>query len=163
MKRILAPLATPTRAARAALLVVALVLGVISSRVYDWATPDGAPRIDGDGCVLGEPLEGVYVAPRLRVLARCVTASGLVHGVSQAEDGDVTFDVALDAGQEHLLNAANYMFKSGRLHIEVIPLDRDRISLPRNGERVRVTGVWVADNAHGGHNEIHPATLIEID
>ena len=143
-------------------LVVALVLGAAGSRVYDWAAPSDVPRVDEAGCVVGDPMRGVYISPRLVVRGRCVTAAGTVHDLAFAEDGDVTFDLSLDPGQSYLVNEVNVRTKHGRLHLEIIPLDRERLSLPREGEHIVATGVWVEDNAHGGHLELHPVTAVAI-
>ena len=150
------------RVLRAAALVVALVLGALGSRVYNWAAPADVPRVGEDGCVVGDPMRGVYIAPRLNIRGRCVTATGTVHDLAFAEDGDVTFDLSLDPGQGYLVNEVNVRTKHGRLHLEIIPLDRGRLSLPREGEHIVATGVWVEDLAHGGHLELHPVTAIAI-
>ncbi len=150
------------RMVRGLVVTLAVGLGVLGARLYDVATPDGVDRVDEVGCIVGDPLKGIALSPRLEVLQHCVTATGTVWNIQRAEDGDFTFDLELDAGFEWLINEVNERERRGRLHIEIIPLDQDRVISPRVGERISVTGVWVKDRAHGGHLEIHPVGAIEI-
>jgi hypothetical protein len=114
-----------------------------------------------DGCAEGDVLGGVYAPARLRVLDPCVTATGtVIHVYEQARDGDLVFDLELDASYDYMLNEGNRQNTHGGLHIEIIPADQDRLTLPEVGQRLRVTGPWVLDQPHG-HNEIHPVWHIE--
>jgi hypothetical protein len=115
---------------------------------------------DANGCLVGEDvLDGVYASSRLHVYAPCVTVTGIVHTIEHALDGDITFDLEIPSYRYYLLNAVNYSDHNGRLHIEIIPGDQQRVATPNEGDRVTVTGPWVNDTVHG-HNEIHPAWLI---
>ena len=147
---------------RAGLLLHATGLSVLGYRLYDAATDDSERALDQYGCPTGDPLQGVYAELRLTVLRRCVTATGVVRDVHRAEDGDAVWNLELDAGQEWLVNEVNDAKFGGRLHVEVVPMDQNRVPIPRDGERATVTGVWVLDHSHGGHLEIHPAVAITI-
>jgi hypothetical protein len=115
---------------------------------------------DANGCLVGgNVLDGVYASSRLHVYDPCVTVTGIVHTIEHALDGDVTFDLEIPPDKYYLLNAVNYSDHNGRLHIEIVPGDQQRVATPNEGDRVTVTGPWVNDTIHG-HNEIHPAWLI---
>jgi hypothetical protein len=115
---------------------------------------------DANGCLVGgNVLAGVYASSRLHVYDPCVTVTGIVHTIEHALDGDITFDLQIPSDKYYLLNAVNYSDHNGRLHIEIIPGDQQRVATPNEGDRVTVTGPWVNDTIHG-HNEIHPAWLI---
>jgi hypothetical protein len=93
------------------------------------------------------------------VKSRCRVAVGTVRRVKFEEyDGDVHIDLRLDPGQDKLLSDGNERV-GGNLIVEVIPQDRSRVALPREGARVQVVGPWVDDTQHGW-NEIHPAWWI---
>jgi hypothetical protein len=115
---------------------------------------------DANGCLVGgNVLDGVYASSRLFVYDPCVTVTGIVHTIEHALDGDITFDLEIPIYQHYLLNAVNFNDHNGRLHIEIIPGDQQRVATPNEGDRVTVTGPWVNDTIHG-HNEVHPAWLI---
>jgi hypothetical protein len=115
---------------------------------------------DANGCLVGDNvLDGVYASSRLYVYDPCVTVTGIVHTIEHALDGDITFDLEIPSDKYYLLNAVNYSDHNGRLHVEIIPGDQQRVATPNEGERVTVTGPWLNDTIHG-HNEIHPAWLI---
>jgi hypothetical protein len=115
---------------------------------------------DANGCLAGgNVLDGVYASSRLYVYDPCVTVTGIVHGIEHALDGDITFDLEIPPDKYYLLNAVNYSDHNGRLHVEIIPGDQQRVATPNEGDRVTVTGPWVNDTIHG-HNEIHPAWTI---
>lgn len=76
-------------------------------------------------------------------------------------DGDVTFHLKLDPGQERLITAFGGRLTSAdpefpeTLHCEVAPWTRDKFNLDviKVGARVRVAGRWGFDGVHTGHNE----------
>jgi hypothetical protein len=110
-------------------------------------------------CRSGDPLAGVYHPARLVVKSRCRVASGTVEVVRfEAYDGDVHVELRLDPGQDGLLSLGNERL-AGNLLLEIVPLDRARVPVPRAGERVSVVGPLVDDTAHGWR-EIHPAWAI---
>ena len=128
---------------------------------FGLSTPGPLEReLDGQGCLVGDLLEGVYAPGRLQVLDPCVTTSGVVHDLTDEIDGDITFNLKLPPEDEHLLHEGNYRHKNGMLHIEIIPGDQQRLPAPREGDQMRVTGAWVFDTVHGW-NEIHPVWSIE--
>ncbi|MGB2875848.1 MAG: hypothetical protein WBB76_10295 [Gaiellaceae bacterium] len=107
-------------------------------------------------CSRGSPLAGVYHPSRLKVKSPCRVAIGTVSKVKfEAYDGDVHVDLRLDPGYESLLSDGNARV-GGNLVVEIIPQDRARVAIPREGQRVEVVGPWVDDTKHGW-NEIHPA------
>jgi len=121
----------------------------------------GQRQLDADGCAAADPLLGVYAPARLKVLDPCVTVTGTVRDdITHASDGDITFGLEVSGDDRRLLNEGNIKNQGGTLHIEIVPLDQGRVPAPKPGDRVRVTGPWVTDTVHG-HNEIHPAFLIE--
>jgi hypothetical protein len=115
----------------------------------------------------------VYGAERLRVIAACTAVDGRVVSVRRESDGDL--HIALDPDQESVLNLVNAIHAHGDLVVEVIcehaPSDADagnacaaftsQVTIPRIGDRVRVTGAYVTDRDNGW-NELHPVTRIDI-
>ncbi|TAK57568.1 MAG: nuclear transport factor 2 family protein [Dehalococcoidia bacterium] len=128
--------------------------------------PPAEPRVfRAGGCVEGDPLGGVYLPSRLKVLDACVTVEGLVREVEEPAagegDGDLSFNVELTGDDLRLINDGNRKNMHGWLHMEIVPLDQPNVRTPQVGERVRVTGPWVLDTVHG-HNEIHPVWHLEV-
>jgi hypothetical protein len=110
-------------------------------------------------CRSGDPLAGVYHQSRLVVKSRCRVASGTVEVVRfEAYDGDVHVELRLDPGQHGLVSRGNARL-AGNLLVEIVPLDRLRVPVPRVGSRVSVVGPLVEDTTHGWR-EIHPAWAI---
>jgi len=123
--------------------------------------PIGPRALDTNGCATGDPMEGVYAPRRLQVLDPCLTVEGTVRDdINKAEDGDITFGLYLSEADQRLINDVNRTNYDGALHIEIVPEDQPRVPAPNPGDKIRVTGPWVTDLAHG-HNEIHPAYKIE--
>lgn len=161
------PVGPPPRRGLLAVVCIALMSGGVLA-VPAMAAP--AP-----GCRDGDPLENVRDPKRLRVLRRCVTATGKVHFAQQEKDGDIHISLALDRKHRYLLNDGNRRKHHGTLVVEIVPADQPGcrkgervrygrctgadVRTPRKGERVRVTGPWVLDRPHGW-NEIHPAWRI---
>ena len=128
--------------------------------------PPAKPRVfRPDGCVEGDPLDGVYLPSRLKLLDPCVTVEGVVREVEQPAagegDGDLSFNVEVSGADLRLINDGNRRNMHGWLHMEIVPLDQPRLSAPKAGERIRVTGPWVLDTVHG-HNEIHPVWSLTV-
>jgi len=123
--------------------------------------PIGPRVLAENGCAQGDPMEGVYAPRRLQVLDPCLTVEGTVRDdVQKAEDGDITFGLYLSEADQRLINDVNRANYDGSLHIEIVPEDQPLVLPPKPGDKIRVTGPWVTDTAHG-HNEIHPAFKIE--
>jgi hypothetical protein len=139
----------------------ALVIGVILvAAVAGWrltarrAGPPASPY-----CRSGDPLASVYHPSRLVVKSRCRVAVGTVEVVRFEDyDGDVHVELRLDPGQDGLVSRGNERI-GGNLLLEIVPLDRGRVPIPRVGERVSAVGPLVDDTAHGWR-EIHPAWAI---
>ena len=107
-------------------------------------------------CRGGNPLAGVYHPSRLNVRSRCRAVNGTVRKVVfEQYDGDVHIDLRPDPAFERLLGDGNDRV-GGNLIVELIPQDRARVAVPREGARIQVVGPWVEDTQHGW-NEIHPA------
>ena len=123
--------------------------------------PLGPRALDENGCATGDPMEGVYAPKRLQILDPCLTVEGTVRDdINKAEDGDITFGLYLSDEDQRLINDVNRANYDGALHIEIVPEDQALVLPPKPGDKVRITGPWVTDLAHG-HNEIHPAFKIE--
>jgi hypothetical protein len=123
-------------------------------------TPPGpVGALDAEGCRTGEVLAGVYRPARLQVLTPCLTVTGTVQEVRIEPDGDYHVQLALDPGQEALVNRRNQTIQHGYLVVEVIPADQRNLAPPLPHERVAITGAHVLDRDHGWL-EIHPAWSI---
>jgi hypothetical protein len=110
-------------------------------------------------CRPGDPLAGVYHPSRLVVKSRCRVATGTVEVVRFEDyDGDVHVELRLDPGQDGLVSSGNARLE-GNLLVEIVPLDRGRVPVPRVGSRVSAVGPLVDDTTHGWR-EIHPAWAI---
>jgi hypothetical protein len=128
----------------------------------------------------------VYHPDRLKIAqamaGSCITVAGVWMDASHGKwhdhcrhekDGDA--HCWLKPDEDKYINAENRKSQDGNLVVE--PVCRyfvsqpdakaackgfkQKIFLPKPGDRVRVTGVWVLDTAHG-HMEIHPVSKIEV-
>jgi hypothetical protein len=75
------------------------------------------------------------------------------------KDGDYKFGLDVEKKYKHLLNKGNDKKRvGGNLIVEIVPKDRKSsdVTLPENGDKVQVWGVWIKDKPNGW-NEIHPA------
>src|SRR5579862_45031 len=134
-------------------------------------------------CRSGDPLADVYHPDRLEVRRACVTVTGIVRSVRREDDGDVDFDLALDASYRSRLTPANAAEQHGWLVVEIVPADEPGCTPgrpprpatgsydygictgsdetpPPVGAHVSVTGPYVLDEDHGGWAEVHPAWAI---
>lgn len=117
----------------------------------------------------------VYNPARLRQVAKCITATGVVDESAVDDDGDQHFLLKLDAGQDGLLKKKNKTKKNGDLVVEIVCANRvilkkakaackgysNQIASPAIGAHVRVTGSYVIDT-HNGWAEIHPVSRIDL-
>ncbi|MBI5052348.1 MAG: hypothetical protein HZB17_06175 [Chloroflexi bacterium] len=94
---------------------------------------------------------------KLTLLSACEVITGLVVWTGfNPGDGDYTFDLKLDAGQERFLNDGNLRDRTeGGLHCEIEPRERPTLGDPQVGMRVVLVGAWVLDRGHAW-NELHP-------
>ena len=131
------------------------------------ATPTGqAPATCGD------PHAHVYSPDRLRLLAACVTVTGVIDVIRNEKDGDLHVLLRLDPGEEKYINAKNAQ-ELGDLVLEPVCVDRptqadavsactgysNPLSIPPVGSHISVTGPWVLDLDHGWL-EIHPVSSV---
>ena len=103
-------------------------------------------------------------------LGQTITVTGVITAVDinvtgPANDGDVCFNVQLDAGQEKWITGFGGVLtnedKSGNtlpsIHCEITPWTRARFDGKWQqlavGKRVRVTGAWGFDGVHTGKPE----------
>ncbi|MDP9229753.1 MAG: hypothetical protein M3O67_03650 [Bacteroidota bacterium] len=116
----------------------------------------------------------VYNPKRLKVIDRCKVVTGVIVERNAEDDGDEHMLLRLDKGLESLLTKRNFQKKDGNLVIEAICINHitrknakgtcngyvNNVQLPKVGDHVRVTGIYVIDS-HNGWSEIHPVTKIE--
>jgi hypothetical protein len=164
-----------------ALVLIALAIWGCAHRKNTTATrtaPSGVPEATPSPCAPNLALEWqhVYHPDRLVVIEQCKVVTGVIDGVRSEPDGDFHIRLALDPGQESLLNEKNMTVQHGDLVIEPIcehPVTQtDAIAScenfaggvprPRKGMHVRAAGSYVHD-VEGGHGwmEIHPAVRID--
>jgi hypothetical protein len=116
----------------------------------------------------------VYQPKRLVSVVPCTAVEGRVVSVQREDDGDV--HIELNPDDRSVLNILNRVHTHGHLVVEVIcqgntPSGGDaaaacagftpQVAIPKEGDRVRVTGAYVTDRENGW-NEIHPVTRIEV-
>ena len=120
----------------------------------------------------GDLWRHVYQPGRLSVIEPCTAVDGRVVSLSRGSDGDL--HIGLDPDRKSVLNLMNATHGRGRLVVEVIcehtPARPDaatacagltsRVTIPKRGDRIRVTGAYVTDSENGW-NELHPVTRIE--
>src|SRR5205085_8911623 len=113
----------------------------------------------------------VYEKDRLRIIQECVAVEGSVVSLHRNSDGDV--HIGLDPENKSVLNLVNVMHAHRKLVVEIIcdhpPSESDALAacgdfhsqttIPKVGDRVRVTGAYVTDRDNGW-NEVHPVTRI---
>lgn len=96
--------------------------------------------------------EATHSPERLRIIDTCESVEGVVVGAPRiVGDGDYIFDLKPD---KWMLGIGNIILRKGGLHVEVVPEDHFKVLDPIGGgvcpgDRVRVTGVYVADTDHG--------------
>ena len=134
---------------RLAASLAALVI-MVGFALYSWATPDG-----GDSLCPDDPLRGVWGPARLVVLEECVTVAGVARNIHRATDGDITFDLTVDA------DYVRFLGENEVLHSEIIPVNQGEVRAPQEGEHVCLVGTWVIDRGHGEKTEIHPVFSLE--
>ena len=116
----------------------------------------------------------VYEKDRLALVEPCTAIEGQVVSIRQeAADGDAEVQIVPD--RRSAMNLLNLIHNKGRLIVEIVcdhpPRKpeaqpacanfRSHVSMPRPGDRVRVTGAYVTDR-DWGWREIHPVTRMEI-
>ena len=113
-------------------------------------------KLTPEGCAEGDPLEGVYLPERFKILDPCVSVTGRVRDdINEADDGDLTFGLYLPEDKMWMVDDVNHAHYDGALRIEVVPMDQPRVKTPKSGQIVKVVGPHVIDLPHG-HNENTP-------
>jgi hypothetical protein len=107
-------------------------------------------------------LAGVYHPDRLRVIDPCRHVTGTVISISGEEDGDLHFDIRLDAPYQGMLMGNNSSEQHGALVAELMPRDHGHLPAPSFGDRVSVTGAYVDDTEHEWA-ELHPVWALSIN
>lgn len=117
----------------------------------------------------------VYNEEWLRLKQDCLSVNGTIYTVKRENDGNVNVRIALDPGQESLVNEKNKSDQFGCLLVVPICVGsvtfpdamdacegfENKITVPKNGTHVRVTGTYVLNYQHGWY-EIHPVSSIEV-
>jgi hypothetical protein len=126
----------------------------------------------------------IYHPARLHVLAASAVATGVTvdatkgkhkNGCRSEADGDLHCWIALDPGQEGLLNQKNYELEDGNLvfepicqhkvtQVDAVAACKDfhqNFTLPPVGSHVRIKGAHILDTQHGWE-EFHPVWSLEV-
>ena len=155
-----------------ALLTLAILVLLIAA-VLKVRPGKAPPAIAAENCD-ASLWQHVYERDRLRVIVPCTAVEGVVASVGSASDGDR--HMSLKPQDKSLLNYKNLIHTDDELIVEIVcgaptsaPIPSaacagysSPIASPKPGDRVRVTGAYVADEDHGGWREIHPVSRIEI-
>jgi hypothetical protein len=129
--------------------------------------------------------------PILKILDPCVTITGTVIGKGASriphvgDDSDLTINLLPDPEFKSLASPPNTRF-TGAIHLEAIcqgvfdtttglvdnvprihvgdckGFNGPHFAIPKVGDRLKVTGVYVQDIDEGGHTELHPVYKIQI-
>jgi hypothetical protein len=100
---------------------------------------------------------------------------GTVLAVIHEQDGDYHLWVKPDARYGALLNSSNVYHGTPALVLEIVPecintppdsttaseCPPSKITPPKVGDHVEVSGPWVLDTVHGW-NELHPVTALRV-
>lgn len=152
-----------------AAFVVLIALFLVARLRYEGRAP---VKLQAENCDR-ELWKHIGEKEKLHVVEECTAVEGRVAAWSRAVDGDLYIE--LDPEQKSVLNLFNVMNGRGNLAVEVIcehaPSNtadqaacgtfHSQITIPKVGDRVRVTGAYVTDR-HYGWREVHPVTSIEI-
>ena len=153
-------------------ILAALIALVLAARIRYSGKP--ATVLPAESCN-PDLWNHVYDRERLHVIQPCTAVVGRVIFIHYNADGDA--HIALDPDNKSVLNLVNAMHGHRTLIVEAVcdhpPASvntdalavckdfRSAITIPKEGDRVRVTGAYVTDRDNGW-NEIHPATRIEV-
>ena len=163
---------------RLILILVILIVILFTKANFKNSTP-AYTRLSSppDICTTTDTLNHLYHPFRFSVYNHCVSVWGTAVGSESDEnDGDFKFKLKVDAPYSGVLNIGNRILTGGNLIVEVVcavPAHhtyekeacknyKNKVYLPKIGERVKVVGQHVLDIPHGW-NEIHPAYLITHD
>ncbi len=117
----------------------------------------------------GNPREHIYNKSRLKVLSDSITLCGIITSIHPEIDGD--YHLHLRIKETNLLAKRNFIDEDGCLVLEIIcgkgsvfticNKYENKIPLPKVGDYVQVSGVYVFDKVHR-INEIHPVLEMNI-
>lgn len=152
-----------------AVLVITTFLAVLARVRYPGKATVKLPAETCDSSLW----EHVYERKRLQVIEPCTAVEGRVVALHGSSDGDL--HLSLDPDNSSILNFMNRVHGHGQLVVEVVCLYpptygnakdacanyHPQITIPKPGDRVRVTGAYVTDSENGW-NEIHPVTRIDM-
>lgn len=143
------------------LMVLPIALIVMSNSLAHPASQRARPAASPPSpyCRSGDPRAGVYNSSRIRVLANCQLASGVVRSATLQDNRYQRIDVSLDAQYSNLLDAGNVNNLNGLLALELIPPDQATISVPIVGQHITFVGPWVYDTENHW-NAIYPVWSI---
>jgi hypothetical protein len=119
---------------------------------------------------------------RLQVISQSATITGTVmsirNGPHYAPDGDMVFALKPDPQYANMVNASNKTNYGGGIWCEAVcqkankapetkhegdcKCSPTKFTLPKVGQRLRVTGSHVKDVGEEGHMEIHPVSGIQV-
>lgn len=160
------------RQAQKILLIVIAVL-VVLALIFRMLSRGRKPLRLAEGACDTALWDHVYHPQRLRVIEACKVVEGTIVSLRKEADGD--FHIRMDVDGKSLLNERNLAGQHGDLVLEPVCANEvtqadaveacraftSSVTIPRVGDRVRVTGAYVTDLEHGW-NEIHPVTQMEI-
>ena len=160
------------RRAQKILLLVIVVIVILALALRLVRRGRGPVRLAAESCD-ATLWNHVYQPERLKVIEACVVVEGRVVSLRREGDGDI--HIRLDVEERAALNLYNLLHAHGDLVVELICESgakradaiaacagfTPQVAVPSAGDRVRVTGAYVADRDNGW-NEIHPVTRIEI-
>jgi len=165
------------KAALVATLVVVVLVGVVAAvyfaGTFEKVLSSTLPSNCNDASSISSH---VHSPSRLIIVKSCVTASGSVSRIFEANDGDYDMRLTLDQAYRNLSNAANDRYQNGDLVVEIVcahpPTDTsakpscqnyvNQIPLPQVGQHITVKGPYVLDTGHGNWAEIHPVYSLVI-
>lgn len=117
----------------------------------------------------------IHRPERLQVIESCKIVTGVIAEIEPELDGDMHVLVIPD--DPSIINSANVTEQKGRLVVEPIcqnpareqeaikacqGFNYPKITIPKVGTHVRITGSYVLDKHHDGWVEIHPVTSMEV-
>ncbi len=164
------------RSAKFLFIFVLVILPWVGLKVAEQIPPPPVvvtpPAISGEEpCTPGDQDPFVYRPERLPVLRPCLHVTGTVEEFEIAPDGDVHFNVRVDAPYQGLIVEGNKIAENGYLVVEsvcqVLTVHADVLrlcasnpdpvaNLPQIGDHVWLEGRYVLDVGHLAWAELHP-------
>lgn len=118
----------------------------------------------------------VYRPHRLQINKTCTSISGIFMGFKNESDGDIHGLLKVDKKYQSLISPSNVKYQKGYLIFEIIcdhqitqrtamqscSTFKNKIEIPKKGQRISVKGTYVLDLDHTSWSEIHPVSKITI-